>query len=61
VELQAAVTDAEGAPFAVQTIEADELRPDHPRRSRRRAHPVEQIKPAHDAEAGRVIKAVVPM
>jgi aryl-alcohol dehydrogenase len=28
VEIQAAVTDAEGAPFAVQTVEVDELRPD---------------------------------
>jgi aryl-alcohol dehydrogenase len=28
VEIQAAVTDAKGAPFVVQTVEVDELRPD---------------------------------
>ena len=28
MEIQAAVTDAKGAPFAVQTVEVDELRPD---------------------------------
>src|SRR3954471_7553335 len=28
VEIQAAVTDAKGAPFAVQTVEVDELRPE---------------------------------